>query len=267
MAETKIEWCDKVWNPVTGCSPVSAGCANCYAERIANRFWGDRKFTDVQYHPERLSEPLKWRKPKKIFVNSMSDLFHEDVPDEFISEVFAIMAVCQQHTFMILTKRPKRMQNYFRESSVDGIGPYHSYIGKAAKRLGDRPNVKCRSIVWPLPNVWLGVTAENQETADERIPILLQIPAAVRFVSCEPLLESINLVQSVNKLDWLNPASFKPGGLDWIICGPETGPGKRPMKREWIENLYQQCQSAEVPFFDKKNVLGLNLKQFPEVAK
>jgi protein gp37 len=265
MAETKIEWCDKVWNPTTGCSKISAGCANCYAERIANRFWGDRKFNDIKCHPERLNEPMKWRKPQKIFGNSMSDLFHDDVPFEFIDRVFGVMAACKKHIFMILTKRPERaLEYYIDKANYWSICKYafELYSKETPANGFTKPSM--------LNNVWLGVTAENQQTADKRIPILLQIPAAVRFVSVEPMLRAVQLkTLTGNYMDIKNKRTFERyiDRLGWVICGPETGPGKRPMKREWIENLYQQCQSAGVPFFDKKNILGLNLKQFPEVPQ
>jgi protein gp37 len=240
MADTKIEWCDKVWNPTTGCSKISAGCVNCYAKRIANRFWGDRKFTDVRCHPERLNEPLKWRKPQKIFVNSMSDLFYEDVPFEFIDKVFAAMSAAWRQTFIILTKRPERMKQY-----INSDRPNHKRIGY--NQFGEK-------IDWPLKNVWLGVTVENQEQ-DWRIEYLLETSAAVRFVSVEPMLGPVDLLK--------DPRWFWAGsGLNWVIAGPETGSGARPMKNEWIRNLYAQCKDAGVPFFDKKNVLELNLQQF-----
>jgi protein gp37 len=260
VAVTKIEWASKVWNPVTGCTKISEGCKHCYAARIAGRKFPkggfvDRDFSEVRCHPERLTQPSEWRKPQRVFVNSMSDLFHEDVPFEFIFQVFAYMLPMAsnkwaRHTFMILTKRPQRMAEFIHwMTNRDGL-----------------------RIEWPLKNIWLGVTAENQQTADERIPILLQIPAAVRFVSVEPMLGAVNLEPYLqypplheNYKMTFGVNEFK--GLDWIICGGETGPQKRPFKREWIADLYDQCKAAGVPFFDKKDVLGLGLKEFPEVQK
>jgi len=224
MSKTKIEWSQMVWNPITGCTKVSTGCKHCYAERLFPRTYSKdrvivptpadgiipedyiqpeeatghwtrpRKFTDVKLHPERLEQPLHWKKPQMIFVNSMSDLFHEDVPFEFIDQIFAAMAISKQHTFQILTKRPKRMLEWFNfkdiswkleEMQGDNRIRYQVYhtFGK------DNPTSEWE---WPLKNVWLGISCENQETADERIPILLQVPAAVRFLSCEPLLDRIN---------------------------------------------------------------------------
>lgn len=239
---TKIEWTDEVWNPVTGCSKVSEGCKNCYAERFSHRFgWTKKPWTvgnaseNVKVHPGRLEQPLQWRKPRKIFVNSMSDLFHEQVPFEFIDKVFSIMALVPQHTFQILTKRPERMKEYIAH--------------RAAKEFSHLKHIK-----WPLPNVWLGVSVENQKAADERIPLLLDTPAAVRFLSCEPLLGPVDLERPV-------PGSRPVNGvyppwmihlLDWVIVGGESGPGARPMHPDWVRSLRDQCQQAGVPFFFKQ---------------
>jgi len=205
--KTKIQWTDATWSPVSGCSKVSAGCKHCYAERDWPRLaknpkspYFGRDFTDVRCHPERLDQPLRWRKPRRIFVNSMSDLFHESVPDSFIDEVFAVMSRCgddttprfdafDAHQFQVLTKRPARMRRYM-EDEIRGSAV-------CARRLKYRGG---SLIEWPPPNVWLGVSVEDQATADERIPILLQTPAAVRFVSAEPLLNPVDLSQ------WLNDA-------------------------------------------------------------
>ena len=189
MASSKIEWTDETWNPVSGCEKVSEGCRNCYAETIAHRFWGDRPFTEVRCHPERLDAPVHWKKPRRVFVNSMSDLFHEDVPDEFIDKVFAVMALTPQHTYQVLTKRPERMRLYC--SGTDRP----SKVAKAIDVLEQARNIiECRqwvvetALTWPLPNCWKGVSIEDQHTADKRIPILLRTPAAVRWISAEPLL-------------------------------------------------------------------------------
>ncbi len=215
MNTSKIEWTDKTWNPVTGCTKVSQGCKNCYAERIHERFNGQGSFKKVLAHPERLDQPLKWKKPFKIFVNSMSDLFHEDVPFEFIMEVLFVIRKCPQHTFQILTKRPQRMLDFFTKYAECGAGH----------------------------NIWLGVSVEDQATADERIPLLLQVPAAVRFLSCEPLLWAIDL-----HIDWLWCYSH----INWIIAGGESGPGARPMHPDWAISIRDQCQVAGVPFFFKQ---------------
>ena len=221
--KSKIEWTDATWNPVTGCAKISPGCTNCYAERMAYRFAGCNGYPerphhfDVTLHPERLEQPLRWRKPRRVFVVSMGDLFHEDVPDDYIREVFWTMQRAGWHTFQVLTKRPRRMAAWF------------------AKRQ-DAP---------VLPNVWLGVTVEDQQRADERIPYLLECPAAVRFVSAEPLLGPIDLRA------WLGPVSTWER-LDWVICGGESGPGAQPMHPDWARALRDQCVSAGVPFFFKQ---------------
>jgi protein gp37 len=225
MGKTSIEWTDEVWNPVTGCQKVSQGCKNCYAERIASRFWGERKFTDVVCHDDRMDIPLSWKKPRRVFVNSMSDLFHVDVDFKFIRRVWRRMADANQHTFLILTKRPERMLEFTRWMAGD-----------------DDLSIA----EWPR-NVWLGVSVEDQKAADERIPYLLKTPAAVRFLSCEPLLGSIRFAN----VPGLNRIGNGPG-LDWVIAGGESGPGARPMHPEWAKSLKDQCQAANVPFFFKQ---------------
>jgi protein gp37 len=241
MSKTKIEWADRVWNPVTGCTKISEGCKNCYAERMSKRLAGrcgypkDYPFK-VTMHPERLKELDGLKKPSKIFVCSMGDLFHYFVPFDFIGSVFEEMICHAQHTFMVLTKRPARMKDfidwYFGEDEI-------------------------------IPsNIWLGVSAENQAAADERIPILLQTRAAVRFVSCEPLLGKISLnelhYQDVVSIDALRglygfPIPHEPTGakLDWVIVGGETSPRARPCHPDWVRGLRDQCQAAQVPFFFK----------------
>jgi len=202
-AITKIEWADRSWNCVRGCSIVSPGCRSCYAMKQAHRFSGPgRAYEGLTKLTERsgpqwtgkvvtvedaLLEPLSWRKPQRVFVNSMSDLFHEDVPDEFIDKVFAVMALAERHTFQILTKRPERMREWFDENGRDAVQHTVHYP------QFDRWRQSITLGQWPLPNVWLGVSAEDQQRADERIPLLLQTPASVRFVSCEPLLGPVDL--------------------------------------------------------------------------
>jgi protein gp37 len=233
MGNSKIEWTDKVWNPVTGCSKISPGCDNCYAYSMSKRFckeWGlsaDDPFK-VTIHPDRLNQPINWKKPSKIFVCSMADLFHDDVPTEFISDVFRVMEQAKQHTFLILTKRPERMRQLIN-GVVTGWETEHR------------------------KHIWLGVTAENQEQANKRIPVLLQIPAAVRFVSVEPMLGTVDINQYLPH----NPRLFSErnghkGFLDWVICGGESGPGARPMHPDWVRNLRDQCQTAGVPYFFKQ---------------
>ena len=233
MATTLIEWMlnkdgtkGKVWNPITGCTKISDGCKNCYAEAIAKRFWGERKFSEIKCHPERLEQPLYWKKPNRIFVNSMSDLFHECVPFEFIGRVFDIIELSKRHTYIILTKRPERMMKYITQKA---------------------------NIDKPLNNIWFGVSVENQKTADERIFVLLEVPAKVRFVSVEPMLEGISLAgfDGIKYRPWLDYKKCKPM-LDWVICGGESGPNARPMHPYWVRELRDQCKAANVPFFFKQ---------------
>ncbi len=235
--DTKIEWADKTWNVVRGCERVSAGCINCYAERMAHRFSGEgqpyeglTKLTragvrwtgKIQIVPELLKKPLDWKTPKRIFVNSMSDLFHKDVPLTFIYKVFEMMHLAPQHTYQILTKRPARVAEIVSKINFHLQRNYHY-------------------AVTPLKNVWLGVSCEDQRAVDERIPLLLKVPAAIRFVSAEPLLEQIDLSAYINK-------------LDWVIAGAESGHGARPMDEAWVESLQQQCEQAFVKFFYKQRL-------------
>ena len=249
---TNIEWTKnadgtrgETWNPITGCTPVSAGCAHCYAATMAKRLQamgvrgyegvvdGYGKWTGrVNLVEEALTKPLKRKKPTTYFVNSMSDLFHEAVPFEFIDRVFAVMALCPQHVFQVLTKRPKRMAGYLENlRTFDGAWRFrrdkqnlNSFARKF--RVGEH-----------LPNVWLGTSVENQG-ALHRIDDLRRCPAAVRFLSLEPLLENLGAIN----LD----------GIHWVICGGESGPNARPMHPDWARGLRDQCVAARVPFFFKQ---------------
>lgn len=269
MNKTSIEWTEVTWNPVTGCTPVSPACEHCYARRMAKRLAGRGGYPaaphefDVTIHSKRLSEPLAWKTPRRVFVVSMGDLFHAHVPDEFIYKIFAIMALCPEHTFQILTKRPQRMaqiiNGVFFSSQVDRIktdlmSTIMSDQGRSVDAyIGEEGYFENGY----LKNVWIGVTAENQEQADRRIPVLLQIPAAVRFVSVEPLLGPVDLARYMQiyvdpytrKVYPLDPQGVR---LDWVICGGETGPGARPMHPDWARSLRDQCAVAGVPFFFKK---------------
>jgi protein gp37 len=243
--KTSIEWTDATWNPVTGCTKVSPGCDNCYAETFSERFRGTPGHYfeggfDLQLRPDKLDQPLRWKKPRRIFVNSMSDLFHKDVPDEYILGVFGVMAEARQHTFQLLTKRHARMQ---------------SLLSRWAREVPWLAN--------PLPNVWLGVSTEDQKWADIRIPALLETPAAVRFISAEPLLGPINL-QSVGAMPfWClghgRPAAECPNdlhlarqGIDWVIVGGESGRNARPMHPDWARTLRDQCVDSDVSFLFKQ---------------
>jgi protein gp37 len=277
MGKTSIEWTDTVWNPVTGCSHVSEGCRNCYAERFMHRWRKDHKpwtaqnaTHNVTIHAERLEQPLHWRTPRRVFVNSMSDLFHEAVPDEFIDRLFAVMTLAAHHKFQILTKRPERMKKYLEADSRGRISgqadPMCESMDEWYLRVTTIHDPKYKR--WPLPNVWLGVSVENQETADERIPLLLQTPAAVRFVSVEPMLGPVDLQRIARKArcdDWTyfdgaltGFCASKGGGtygnrLDWVIVGGESGPKARPMHLNWARSVRDQCKAAGVPYFHKQN--------------
>jgi protein gp37 len=236
MSKTRIEWADSVWNPVTGCTPISEACENCYAKRMSKRLAGrcgypkDEPFR-VTLHPDRLGQPLHWKKPRRIFVCSMGDLFHEDVDDGFLCRVFETIAVAKQHTFMILTKRPEQMREFFEQF------------------------ISCAHGIWD--NLLLGVTAENQQRANERIPILLQIPAVRRFVSVEPMLGSVDLVAALDAAIDIEGKVEIPAvdGIDnwlhWVICGGETGPRARPLHPDWVRSLRYQCRASGTPFFFK----------------
>jgi len=259
---SKIEWTEETWNPVTGCTKVSPGCDNCYAERMAKRLKGmgvkgyENGF-EVVCHPDRLEAPLHWRKPRVIFVCSMGDLFHEDVPFDFIDQVYAVMALAPQHTFLVLTKRAERMAEYFNDSwrQVE--------IGIEVERISD---IDVEGIAWPLTNAWHGVTAEDQQRADERIHQLLKVPGK-RFLSIEPMLGPTRIDNVYNGYFFQNPLTGhrwhdNPDGngasdnhgekIHTVILGGESGPGARPMHPDWARSVRDQCAAADVPFFFKQ---------------
>jgi protein gp37 len=281
MSKSRITWTDEVWNPVTGCTKVSQGCKNCYAEREWPRMtrlvpaYAGRAFSDVRTHPDRLDKPLHWKRPRRIFVNSMSDLFHESVPDEFIDQVFAVMALAPQHTFQILTKRAGRMREYLSHPSARvriGLAAMAMCLDAAVETngrsdLGTGVALKATDInpgglnVWPLLNVWLGVSAENQPEFDARVVELLKTPAAVHWVSIEPLLGPINSRRiqhpnysiSVDALGGIDPRpSVDAATLNWVVVGGESGPNARPMHPQWARDLRDQCAAAGVPFLFKQ---------------
>ena len=272
---SKIEWTEKTWNPIVGCSIVSPGCTNCYAMRQAARI--EKMNPDLAHYrgltqpskagpvwigkvalSERaLLEPLRRRKPTTWFVNSMGDLFHEDAPDAWIDRVFTVMALSPQHTFQVLTKRAKRMREYCELLDNE---PVRDTVRRIVAAWPNNAPVPVAGIKFPLPNVWLGVSADDQKRADERIPDLLATPAAVRFVSAEPLLGPINFGRWLprdggaiydgagGQMDYIEPTD----GLDWIIVGGESGPSARPMLVAWARSIRDQCKSAGVPFFFKQ---------------
>lgn len=248
MNKSGIVWTDQTWSPVTGCTKVSDGCKHCYAEREVNGRWSKnpksvffgRKFTDVQTHAAKLEEPLRWKKGRKIFVCPRGDLFHEAVPDAFFPEVFAVMAMAKQHTFQVLTKRAQRMQEVLSDHIF-----YEAVLGEVKKHA---KFLEFSDIDWPLPNVWIGVTAENQQAADERIPLLLQTPAAVRWVSVEPMLEAVDMRASC----WKSWTPNRSTHIDWVVAGGESGPNARPMHPDWVRGLRDQCAEAGVPFLFKQ---------------
>lgn len=277
MAETSIEWADAVWNPSTGCDRVSPGCDLCYAMTLAKRLkaMGSAKYQrdgdphtsgpgfGVTVHEDALTLPLRWKKPRRIFVNSMSDLFHDDIPDEYIAKVFAVMALARRHTFQLLTKRHGRMRSLLNNPSFRlGCEEAEGAILADASCPLPRYQREARHVQWwsdfakPLPNVWLGVSVENQRWADIRIPALLDTPAAVRWLSCEPLLGPVDLTNVAPGLVYAN-AGFNaiartPDRIDWVVVGGESGPGARPMDLDWADSLVQQCRAAGVPAFVKQ---------------
>lgn len=290
---SKIEWTDATWNPVRGCSRVSEGCRNCYAERIASRFSGpgqpfewfakDGKWTgEVFLEPEKLLVPLRWRKPRKIFVNSMSDLFHEELSDRAIAAVFGVMAACPHHIFQVLTKRPEAAAR-FMGKRLDPFGDHAASCDWWARQYGVPLSTEMSRELssWPPPNVLLGVSVEDQPTADERIPILLRIPAAVRFVSYEPALGPIDVTPYLPRVGrcetcWSRAASTELAydskteayyaamkraedekapctqHVGWVIAGGESGPRARPAHPDWFRSVRDQCVAAGVPFFFKQ---------------
>lgn len=289
--KTAIEWtrgedgtAGATWNPVTGCTKVSAGCDRCYAETFAERWRGipghhfENGF-DVTLRPERLEQPLKWKRPRRIFTNSMSDLFHKDVPDEFIARVFAVMTLAPQHTFQVLTKRHGRMRSLLTAPEFQGfVNGTAISIASGYRSDGLKGGSPANLGRWPIPNVHLGVSVENQQWADVRIPALCQTPAAVRFLSCEPLLGPVNLLfeDEVGRCTCgVGPGGYygmhergcgtEPGpawgNIHWVIVGGESGPGARRMDADWARSLVRQCREWDVPVFVKQlgSVLGREL--------
>ncbi len=283
---SRIEWTDTTWNPVLGCDRVSPGCDGCYAipgahirasnpnPTIASAFSGLTHRVNgridwtgrINLIKKRLAEPLRWSKPRRVFVNSMSDLFHDKVPDEFIARVFAVMALAERHTFQVLTKRHGRMRSLLRSEAFSETVQRHAV--PFARQYGIDTTWAERATdprSWPLPNVWVGVSVEDQKRADLRIPALFDTPATVRFLSCEPLLSPVDLsrwlgVEYMDALEGygeelgaaLSGRVGSAGGLHWVIAGGESGPGARPMHPDWVRTLRDQCTAAGVAFFFKQ---------------
>lgn len=249
---TQISWTDATWPVVTGCTHISEGCDNCYAAKLTSgrlkhlpayaglaengRFNGK-----VRLLPERLDWPLRWRKPRKVFVSDMADLFHQDVPDEFIARVWAVMAACPQHTFQVLTKRHARMRSLLNSEA------HGERVSAELARLWGVARVA--PLRGPLPNVWAGVSVENQRWADIRIPALLSTPAAVRFLSCEPLLGHLNLGSALIAGRDFPP----PDSITWVIAGGESGPNHRPMEMAWLERIASDCRYFGMPLWVKQD--------------
>ena len=293
---TTIEWCrnadgsaGKSWNPIrarnlaTGaigwhCEHVHEGCRNCYAERHNEKRFG----TGLPYKPghrgdveifldeKTLIAPLGWRTPQRVFVCSMTDLFGEWVTDSWLDRILVVMALCQRHIFIVLTKRPRRMRDYFRALDDTSARARDERLGRVRARSDDDDIYL--GIRWPLPNLWLVVSCSEQEDADEFIPLLRDTPAAVRGVSCEPLLAPIDLRR------YLVTGDTRP--LRWVIAGGESGPGARPMHLEWARSLHDQCAGSGVPLFVKqlsgpagraikdieKFPAGLQVREWPQGA-
>lgn len=294
MGKTAIGWTDETWNPIRGCTQVSPGCANCYAKHQAARivrmnkgkpckYDGLVRFTKrgeptwtgrVAFDSETLAAPLRWRTPRRVFVNSMSDLFHESLTNEQIAAVFGVMAAAPRHTFQVLTKRAERMRAWFEWAGRLNLDDLQRLAIRAI--LGPGRCRVTRGTTWPLENVWLGVSVENQDAADERIPLLLQTPAAVRFLSCEPLLGRLDIAKwmplvfrvgvapNPDGTPFALPAHGGGPGLNWVISGCESGPLARAADDDWFEVIEEQCRAAGVPHFLKQQMVdGKLVHDFP----
>jgi protein gp37 len=283
---TKIEWADATWNPLIGCTRVSAGCRHCYAINVAHRFTSkpgpfhlttstdpDTGKADwsgiVNLNRNVLEQPLRWTRPRRVFVNSLSDVFHDNIPDKTIARIWAVMHEANWHTFQVLTKRHARMRSLLNSEDFYGL-----VVGEVANLRAMDERYADPHLRWPLPNVWLGVSVEDQQWADIRIPALLNTPAAIRWVSAEPLLGPVQLAQGyVDYLDgWDSDHDEQcrrdgycsgcpvqvdlPATIDWVVAGGESGPSSRPMHPDWARSLRDQCAAATrygpVPFLFKQ---------------
>ena len=288
MNRTNIACTQYTWNPITGCTPISEGCKNCYAKTVHERF-NDTPFNEIVLHPDRLIEPIKTRKPTLVFVGSMTDIFHDDIPNEWIDEIFHSMMRSTNVTFQILTKRPQRMKEYIDGLLEDGISRISSthmqspitasevgFVRKCEKTFlwqsRDFDEVATQflygkhgvNIKHPFHNIWFGVTVENQIQADIRIPILLDTKVTNRFLSIEPLIDEVNINKYLNEKQFLNESIYENevlkikqslfNKIDWVIVGGETGAKSktRNMKTEWIEKIYEDCNKNSTNFFFKQ---------------
>jgi protein gp37 len=263
--KTGISWTDSTWNPIRGCSRVSEGCRNCYAESVAHRFSGPGQPYEglavlknghaswtgrVEFVEDHLMDPIRWKRPRRIFVNSMSDLFHENVTDEMRDKIFSVMALCPQHIFQVLTKRPERMLEYLtgehkarNEEMTTAKGECSLAFGRPARFFPQAfkklpLNQDIFQMKWPLPHVWQGVSVEDARVK-HRIDILREVPAVVRFLSIEPLIGDVGLLDLK--------------GISWVIVGGESGPGARPMMSQWADSIREQCEAAGVAYYFKQN--------------
>lgn len=296
MAESAIEWLwpqgytGMAWNPITGCTKTSPGCANCYAETMSIRFKNVHGYggnyipnsegrADILFHEDRLQAPFGWKNPRCVFVNSVSDLFHEDVPFEWVDKIMSVIALNPKHLFLALTKRPARMLEYFQHGETMLQDRCDDVASMAAQKFGivwdsrgsDPNNYERRTTAqvsnrrvfpgWPLPNLWLGTSVENQHFADERLPILRQVPAVVRWASVEPLLGPIDFTKHFERSDKLRRNVTGMAGLwdesdttsiDWAVFGGESGAGARPMHPAWLYHGISAADQAGIPVFFKQ---------------
>jgi len=262
-----IAWTDETWNPIRGCSRVSGGCRNCYAETVAARFSGEgqpfeglatrnpgRWTGDVRLIASKLLDPLKWQRPRRVFVNSVSDLFHEKVEADWLVTIFAVMALAKDHTFQVLTKRPARMRDWLNDDETVPRVAYrmgeiaaHHQRAKVLRPRGMRITEAMDVVGLSFPNIWLGTSVEDQATADERLPLLLATPAYLRWVSLEPLLDRVDLFEFLH-----GRPCFEHEHLDWVVVGGESGPGCRTFLLDWARSVVNQCRAATVPVFVKQ---------------
>ena len=294
---TKIQWTEETWNPTAGCSKISPGCKNCYAIKDAVRLSGNQNSKISEKYAgtvswynetgkanwtgrinlaslETLLKPYYWTRSRRIFVNSMSDLFHENIPFEWIDKVFSIMALSPQHTFQVLTKRAERMYEYFESFKFYPVYERGVTNGNWLRNILNEDAVTAvakANFAKGLPNVWLGVSVENQKTADERIPFLLKTPAKIRFLSCEPLLDKVQLFPAYLPCETIGGVELE-NFIDWVIVGGESGINPRPFHLEHGLQIIQQCKSANVPVFFKQAgsfcvTENVNLFDFPEEPK